>query len=118
MSDATAGFFERLEQRGHEPLLDKVTGTVRFELTNGKTTERWLVALDRGDISVSHKSGKADCIARMPEELFAEIVSGRENATAAVLRGALTVQGNPELLFLLGRLLPAPPQPARKRGTK
>lgn len=118
MSDATAGFFEGLVERGHEPLLDKVTGTVRFELTNGKTTDRWLVAIDRGDIAVSQKNGKADCIVRMPEALFGEIVTGRENAMAAVLRGAVTVEGNPELLILLQRLYPSPPQPARKRGAK
>jgi putative sterol carrier protein len=118
MSDATAGFFELLEQRGHEPLLDKVTGSVRFELTNGKTTERWIVSLDRGDIAVSQKNAKADCMARMPEELFREIVTGHENAMAAVLRGAVIVEGNPELLILLGRLFPGPPQPARKRGAR
>jgi putative sterol carrier protein len=118
MSDATAGFFERLGQRGHEPLLDKVTGSVRFELTNGKKTERWLVNLDRGDIAVSQKSGKSDCTARMPEALFDEIVTGRENAMAAVLRGAVIVEGNPELLILLQRLFPGPAQPARKGGAR
>jgi putative sterol carrier protein len=118
MSDSTAVFFERLDQRGHEPLLDKVTGTVRFELTNGKSAERWLINLDRGDIAVSQKSGKADCTARMSEALFDEIVTGRENAMAAVLRGAVVVEGNPELLILLQRLFPGPQQPARKRGAK
>jgi putative sterol carrier protein len=118
MPEASADFFERLKQRGHEPLLDKVTGTVRFELTNGKTAERWLVNLDRGDIAVSQKGGKADCTARMPEALFNEIATGRENAMAAVLRGAVIVEGNPELLILLQRLFPGPPQPAGKRGAR
>jgi putative sterol carrier protein len=116
MSDATAGFFEGLEQRGHEPLLDKVKGTVRFELTNGKTTKRWFIALDHCDIAVSQKTGKADCTARMPEALFKDIVSGRENAMAAFLRGAVAVEGDPELLILLQRLFPGPQQPTRKRG--
>ena len=42
MPDATTDFFSALEARGHEPLLEKATGTLRFDLTNGKRTARWL----------------------------------------------------------------------------
>jgi putative sterol carrier protein len=109
MPEATAEFFERLGRTGHEPLLEKATGRIRFELVNGKQTERWLVTLDKGDVAVSHKSGQTDCNVRTSKALFEEIVTGRENAMAAVLRGAVEVDGRPELLMLFQRILPGPP---------
>ena len=46
MADATTEFFDELSERGHEPLLEKVTGTVRFDLGNAQT-DRSLARLDR-----------------------------------------------------------------------
>jgi hypothetical protein len=37
------------------------------------------------------------------------MIAGRVNAFAAVLRGTVTVEGDPTLLVLLQRLLPGPP---------
>jgi hypothetical protein len=42
MIDATAEFFDALVERGHEPLLENATGTVRFDLKDGKKMDRWL----------------------------------------------------------------------------
>jgi putative sterol carrier protein len=109
-SDATTEFFQRLESRGHEPRLEKATGTVRFDLTNGKRTHRWLVTIDKGDIAVSHKNLKADCIVRADKKVFEGIAAGTINPFAAALRGELGIEGNTELLVLLQRLLPGPPR--------
>ena len=49
MSDDVVRFFEELGRRGHEPLLAKVTGRVRFDLVDGGRTDRWLVAVDTSD---------------------------------------------------------------------
>ena len=35
MTDATTEFFDKLARRRHEPLLKKVTGTMRFDLAAG-----------------------------------------------------------------------------------
>lgn len=43
MTDANAEFFQGLGSRGHEPLLEKATGTIRFDLADGTRTDRWLV---------------------------------------------------------------------------
>jgi hypothetical protein len=45
----------------------------------------------------------------MDQALFEQIVTGRENATAALLRGLIDVEGNPQLLVLFQRLFPGMP---------
>jgi len=106
MTDATTRFFEGLKARGREPRLEKVKASLRFDLTNGEQTSRWHVAIDRGDIAVSHKNAKADCVVRADSSVFDGIASGDVNAVAALLRGAIRVEGDPELLMLLRRLAP------------
>ena len=106
MTNTTTRFFEGLKARGHEPRLEKVRASLRFDLTNGKTN-RWYVAIDKGDIAVSHKNAKADCVVRADSSVFDGIASGEVNPVAAVLRGAIAIEGDPELLILFRRLFPA-----------
>jgi hypothetical protein len=109
MPDATGDFFERLRARGHEPMLRQGRGTLRFEIGDGRI-ERWYVTIDRGDVTVSHKNAKADCTVRASRELFDGMAAGEVNATAALLRGAIGAEGDPELLLLFQRLFPGPPR--------
>ena len=108
MTDSTAEFFQELGRRGHEPMLEKGAGTIRFDLVDGTRTDRWLVTLDKGDVSVSHKNAAADCIVRAERTLFDAMASGDANGMAAYLRGELTLEGDPELLVLIQRVLPGP----------
>jgi putative sterol carrier protein len=110
MSDAIVEFFGELGRRGHEPLLAKVTGRVRFDLVDGGRTDRWLVAVDKGDTTVSHKGGPAECTIGADWALFERLCRGEENAMAAVLRGALACTGDVELLFAIQRIFPGPPR--------
>jgi putative sterol carrier protein len=107
-SDPTEQFFEELGSRGHEPLLAQVQGSARFDLVNGGRTARWLVTVDRGDITVSRRNSRADCVVRTSKALFDRIASGKANAMAAFLRGEIVVEGDPELLMLIQRLFPGP----------
>jgi hypothetical protein len=50
--DPAAMFFDELGRRGREPLLRKVSGRVRFDLVDGAHTEQWLVAVDKGELTV------------------------------------------------------------------
>lgn len=119
MGVATTDFFEQLSSRGHEPLLETTTGTIRVDLVkNGKPSERWLVSIDKGDIDVSHKSGETDCTLRAPEELFDGIAGGGVNALAALLRGEVFVDGNTRLLVRFQRLFPSPPRKAARTSRK
>jgi putative sterol carrier protein len=108
MIDPTAEFFQELGRRGHEPLLAKGTGTVRFDLADGTRTDRWFITLDRGAVSVSRKNVAADCVVRTDKALFGAMASGDVNPMAALLRGELTLEGDPELLVLFQRVLPGP----------
>ncbi len=115
MPDATTEFFEQLGKRGHEPALARATGTMRFDLTDGKRTVRWRVVINKGDVKVSRANGSADTIARTNKDLFDGIVTGKANPVTAMLRGEFGVEGNLELVVLFQRLFPGPPK-ARKRS--
>jgi putative sterol carrier protein len=108
--DPTERFFAELAGRGHEPLLRKATGATRIDIVDGKRTRRWLVVVDKGDISVSRGNGDATCVIRAPKTVFDRIVSGRMNAVAAVLRGDVTVDGDWRLLVRIQRLFPGRPR--------
>ena len=108
MSDPTATFFQSLGERGHEPLLEKAAGTVRFDLSTGSRTECWLLAFDDGDVSVSTENRSADCVVRTQKSVFNGLANGKINGLTAFLRGVITLEGDPELLVLLQRVFPGP----------
>jgi putative sterol carrier protein len=116
VTDATAAYFEELGKRGHEPMLEKVKATMRFDLATDGRTERWLVAVDRGDIAVSRRNAKADCVVRADRTLFEGLASGEMNAMAALLRGAISVEGEPALVVLFQRLFPGPAASRERRA--
>lgn len=101
---ATDLFFDTIKQRGHEPMLERVSGSVRFDLHSGRDTRHWLVGIDRGDTSVSRRNGKADTVVQTDAGLFDRIVTGQANAMAAMLRGLVGVEGDPQLAVLIQRL--------------
>jgi putative sterol carrier protein len=109
MTDPTAAFFEDLRSREYEPLLARKKGTVRVEVTNGRKTDHWLVVFDDGTIEVSNRDISADATLRADASLFDRIVSGEANAVSAVLRGALSLDGDWNVLVVFQRLFPSPP---------
>jgi putative sterol carrier protein len=114
-SDSIAEFFAELGRRGHEPLLEKAKGSARFDVADGRRTERWLVTIDKGDLRVSRRNAAADCILRVDRSSFERAVSGKLNLMAAVLRGEVAVGGDPRLLVLLRRLFRKPSRRRRSR---
>jgi putative sterol carrier protein len=107
-NQTVAEFFDELGSRGHEPLLGKATGSARFDVVDGKRTERWLLTIDKGDIHVSRKNAAADCVVHADKAFLDQAVAGDRNFYAAVLRGEVTIEGDPKLLVLLQRLFPRP----------
>ena len=115
MADATSAFFDALGRRGHDPALHRASGTVAVEVASGRARRRWLVTIDKGDVSVSRTGGPADVTVRADEVVFGSLASGRTSPMAAILRGTVTVAGDPRLLLLFRRLLPGPPKRRRRR---
>ena len=116
--DPTAEFFDDLAQRGYEPLLANASGTMRFDIANGKKTESWLLAIDKGKLTVSRSGGAADATFSAGKTDFDRLVRGQENAVAAVLRGTVSVEGSMRLIvqfrrILAGRKTIEPPTAAR-----
>jgi predicted lipid carrier protein YhbT len=118
MSDGTIEFLKDLGRRGHEPLLAKISGRARFEVVDGDVTDRWLVAIDNGNVVVSHKGGTAECVIRGEKALLDRLCRGEENAIAAVLRGALQCGGDVELLFAIQRVFPCLRREQRTSGAE
>jgi putative sterol carrier protein len=117
MTDAASGFFERLRGE-HVALPTRATGVMRVEIADGKRTENWLVAVDKGKVEVSRRKGKADSVLRGDRALFDGMAAGEVNAFAATLRGAVAIEGDPRLLVLFQRLLPGPPARGRRRRAR
>jgi len=102
--DMTKQFFDQLAQRGHIPLLEKAQGSVRFDIADGERTDQYLVTIDRGDIRVSNEAAPAQCVIAADRALFENIAAGKQNAMAAMLRGAMLVEGDPSFAVLVQRL--------------
>ena len=109
MLDPTVEVFDRLARRGHEPLLDHVEGTVRFDLADESGTRCWLVTICRGDLRVTRENRDADCVVHCDKARFDRVATGEDNAVAMLLRAEIVAHGNVQLFVMLERLLPGPP---------
>jgi SCP-2 sterol transfer family len=117
MADTAKEFFQELADRGHQPRLGKVQGTVRFDLLNSpEGADHWLVSIDHGDISVSDAEGSGDCTIQADKALFERVIRGEKNAMAAMLRGAMVCSGDVDLLLAILRIFPGPPNQRRTVG--
>jgi putative sterol carrier protein len=103
--DQVAAFFDDLGGPEYEPMLRNVSGTVRVDLASGKSTERWLVAIRKGNLAVSRRNVAADTVIRMNKRLFEALVEGETNLFAAMLRGEIEIDGDYGLMIVLRRLL-------------
>ena len=118
MASATAAFFARLAERGHDPVLGSTKGTVRIDLVEGSSIDSWWVALDDGDVRVRKDETDADCIVRTTPKSFEELAAGHTGALAATLRGELEIEGDPRLLVRFQRLFPAPTSMPKASGAR
>jgi hypothetical protein len=109
-------FFAELERRGHEPMLRRLSATVRWDTLDGDRTEHRLVRIHHGDVQVAVSDEPADCVIVAERAVCDDVVSGRTSALAALLRGAAVVDGDFELMVLAQRLFPRTPGASAGRG--
>jgi len=109
MIDVTEAFFAGIAGLD-DPALRKATGTVCFELSHNGGIEHWLVVIDRGTVRAfrAPEAIESETTVRAGKALFEEITQGEANTTAAMLRGAVSVEGDLELLWLVQRLIGRP----------
>ena len=116
MGDPTSDFFDGLGQPGARRL-GNVTASIRVDLDRGKATEHWLVAIDKGNISVSRKNVKADAALHTDKEVFDRLALGEASPLASMLRGLVQAEGDTELIVLFQGLFPAPRNPLARQAS-
>lgn len=121
MPDPTAQFFDDLARRGHEPLLERLSSVVRFDLGDDAGREHWTLAVRRGDLAVAQgdvdparrpetrNMDHPDCVITTSRATFDRIAGGRTKPMTAWLRNQIAVEGQLRPLIMLERLLPGPP---------
>jgi hypothetical protein len=112
VTEAIERLFAWLDRRGHEPLLEHLDGTLRFEISNGERTDEWSVRTEHGNLRVSRERVDADCVVRGTRALFEDLADRRTDGITATLRGELMLDGNPEMLVLVQRIFKAPVEKA------
>ena len=106
---ATDDFFAELERRGHEPMLRRLSATVRWDILDGDRIEHRLVRIDHGGVRVAVSDEPADCVIVAKRAVCDDVVTGRTSALAALLRGAAAIDGDFEVMVLAQRLFPRTP---------
>jgi putative sterol carrier protein len=102
-------FFDNLAQPGHLATLESERATLRFDVRDGSSVQRWYVTVHDGDVGVTRQNAPADALVTIDRPNLEAIVEGRLNATAALLRGLLTCDGSVAVLMMFQRCLPGPP---------
>jgi SCP-2 sterol transfer family len=102
-------FFAGLAETGHIATFDGQSATVRLDVVNGDEVERWHLTVSRGDVDVTRGDLPADAIMRIDRRQAEAMVTGRLNAQAAILRGALACEGKLAAVVMFQRCLPGPP---------
>lgn len=109
MSEATRKFFDALERHGHERLLKKTNGTIRFDLERDHEVDHWFVEIRGGIVRVSQQNSDADTVIRSDNVFFDRMARGEAKPLPAWLRNDITFEGQFRLIILLERLFAPPP---------
>ena len=115
MMDTIQAFFERLAERGYEPLLHSVSGTIRWDIQGAGS---WFVVVKNGSLTVSRDTARADCVSACSKEDFDRMVVGKQNPTTLYLQGKANITGDVGLLQMFQRLFPDETLSGANRGIK
>jgi len=113
MTGATERLFAGLDRRGHEPLLEHLDATLRFEINDAERTDVWSVRIEGGDLRAYRERVDADCVVRSTRALFEDLADRRTDGITAMLRGELIFDGDPEMLVPVQRIFKVSAEGAR-----
>jgi putative sterol carrier protein len=108
-ADPISQFFTSLTEPGRISTFEGESASVRFDVGSGADRERWRVQVTDGKVAVTRAGTPADAVVRTDRPHLEDIVTGRLNAQAALLRGLLTCEGSMAALIMFQRCLPGPP---------
>jgi putative sterol carrier protein len=116
MAEQARDVFERLKGRGHNPQLEGMRASYRFDIEDAGS---WHVAIDDGDTRISEGKMDADCVITSSEEDFLRMIRGEQNPLTAVLQGRINVTGDMALAQKFnGYVRAVSRQPAAARGER
>lgn len=107
-SDPISEFFASLAAPGYIATFAGESATLRFDVTGGSKMQHWYLTISNGNVAVTRDNDPADAIVRIERPYLEEIVTGRLNAQAAMLRQVLAVEGSMSALMMFQRCLPGP----------
>ena len=109
MAELDESLLETLAERSQEQPITAFNGIVRFDVRDGDRVEKWYLTITKGVVTVAREGGEPDCVLAGDVTTFDAVLSGKANAMAAILRGALVPRGKFVLLTALQRLFPGSP---------
>jgi SCP-2 sterol transfer family len=107
-ADPISKFFASLAAPGQIATFAGESATLRFDVTSGSKMQHWHLTISNGSVSVTRDNSPADAIVQLERPYLEDIVTGRLNAQAAMLRQVLTVDGSMAALMMFQRCLPGP----------
>ncbi len=108
-ADPVGTFFGGLADAGHLATFEGQSATVRLDVASRDGVESWHLTVSKGDIDVTREDRPADAVIRVDRPQAQALVTGRLNAQAAILRGALACEGKMAAVMMFQRCLPGPP---------
>ncbi|GIH15635.1 hypothetical protein [Rugosimonospora africana] len=116
--DLIDAFFNELSQRGHDPLLDRLSTTGRVEICDGDHTRQWVVTVRDGCASLTADEPNIGWVLRAERTAFNQLVSGEVSALESLMRGSIsfTLIDESQRFSLLSRLFAGSPETRIRRG--
>jgi hypothetical protein len=122
-SDPISQFFASLAGPGQLAAMAGETVSLRFDVADGDeavlalgddppkppAVRSWYLTVSDGVISTSADNARPDAVIRVGRGALEDMIGGRLNAHAAILRGVLTCEGSVAALITFQRCLPGPP---------
>ena len=113
MAATMKDLLEAIAARSREQRLPAaISGVVRLDVDDAGRTDHWYLTLAKGTVTVARRGGEPDAVVRGDAATFVAVLSGEANMMAAILRGALEVEGRMLLLVVLQRFSPGEEQGA------
>ncbi|MEI6452045.1 MAG: SCP2 sterol-binding domain-containing protein [Actinomycetes bacterium] len=109
MAELDQRLLEDISEWSHERPVPGIDGVLRLDVRDGARVDEWYLTIAKGVVTVGRTGGEPDCVVSGDSATFAAILSGKANAMAALLRGALSARGKVVLLTALQRLFPGSP---------